>query len=244
MQGTIHQWKWRWKRHVKWRWKRHVLDLTETQQLQQCINYLKQIHISSGKDQWQWTRDSTGIFTVSSMKAALTSTPARNNFILQWNGWVPIKVNIFGWRAEKERITTSLALSSRGVHLESHACPLCGDYMETTEHLLVSCSVARLVWQFISSWCHIPPLYVFSVKDLLEAHKSINGLTIKKKAIQAIVLTACWKIWVTRNEKVFDGKSVNITKLMQDIKSLGFLWVKNRSSRHGISWTDWCDMSL
>ncbi|KAK1415847.1 hypothetical protein QVD17_31635 [Tagetes erecta] len=65
---------------------------------------------------------------------------------------------------------------------------------------------------------------------LFKSHKSINGSRLKKKAIQAIILTACWKIWKTRNEKVFDGKPVNITNLLHDIKSLSFLWAKNRYS--------------
>ncbi|KAK1420794.1 hypothetical protein QVD17_22660 [Tagetes erecta] len=230
--------------HWNWRWKRRDLDSVEAHQLQQCINQLNQVQITSGKDQWLWTKDVSGIFTVSSMKTILLGTPLQNNFILQWNSWVPIKVNIFGWRAEKDRITTSTALITRGIHLESHECKLCEGYEETAEHLLVSCFVAHMVWQFVSAWCHISPLFFFSVRDLLKAHKYINVSRLKKKAIQAIILTACWKIWKTRNEKVFEGKPVNITNLFHDIKSLSFLWAKNRYSCNSISWSDWCDMSL
>ncbi|KAK1429660.1 hypothetical protein QVD17_11874 [Tagetes erecta] len=125
--------------------------------------------------------DASGTFSVASMRSLPHITNDNGNFNLQWNNWAPIKANIFAWRAAKDRIATRSALRIRGIQLDSNLCPLCGDYEEDADHLLVSCFISNMVWHFISSWCKIPPIYAFSTKDLLEVHKSIDASKRKKK---------------------------------------------------------------
>ncbi|KAK1437718.1 hypothetical protein QVD17_03514 [Tagetes erecta] len=228
----------------KWRWKRQPSSTTELQQLQLCNNNLSQIQPSNRKDDWIWIKDDSGSFTVASMRELLQDHNTYSNQTIQWNNWVPAKVNVFGWRAVKERIATRTALRSRGIPLESTLCPLCGDHEETTTHLFTSCYIANMVWHSISSWCKIPPIFVFSVRDIFEIHNSINTTKEKRKIFQAIILTACWSLWKTRNEKIFENKNTNLAKLLQDIKSLGYTWVKNRSSFRSLIWKDWCSMDL
>ncbi|KAK1436346.1 hypothetical protein QVD17_02125 [Tagetes erecta] len=236
LQGSYASWAWRWKRDLS--------TNDEIQQLQTCQSIISNIHITNAEDSWTWTKDSGGKFTVSSMRNLLRGSNRDNNLAFQWNSWVPLKVNIFAWRAEKDRIATRLALSYRGIPLDSTRCPHCGDYDESANHLLVSCYIAHLVWQHISSWCKIPPLFAFTTKDILEAHKHINVSSKKKKIIQAIILTACWSLWKTRNERIFEDKEVILSNLLQDIRSLGFIWIKNRSSLKSVMWKDWCSFGL
>jgi len=143
-----------------------------------------------------------------------------------------------------ERISTGTALSQRGISLDTTCCPLCGDYEETATNLLTSCYVSNMVWQHISSWCKIPPILVFFVRDILEIHKSVSKSKEKKKIIQAIILIACWSLWKARNEKIFENKSINISNLLQEIKSLGYLWIKNRSPFRFHSCKDWYFMAM
>ncbi|KAK1440678.1 hypothetical protein QVD17_06507 [Tagetes erecta] len=196
-----------------WRWRRQPLHLNEIQQFHDCQNLLAHVHLSNNEDRWQWTKDPSGKFTVASMRRLLNNPTITNNFTFQWNSWVPLKANIFAWRAEKERIATRSALRIRGIHLDSHLCPLCGDYEENADHLLVSCYVANMVWHYISSWCKIQPIFAFTIKNILEFHKAINASKRKQKLVQAIILTSCWTIWKTRNEKTFDNKDLNLAKL-------------------------------
>ncbi|KAK1426775.1 hypothetical protein QVD17_15455 [Tagetes erecta] len=166
-----------------WLWRRQAFSPIETQQLHSCLNALSQIHLNTSTDEWIWTKDDSGTFTVASMRKLLQDPNSHSNFVVQWNNWVPIKVNIFGWRAEMERIATGTALSQRGISLDTTCCPLCGDYEETATHLLTSCYVANMVWQHISSWCKIPPIFAFSVRDILEIHKSVGTSKEKKKRL-------------------------------------------------------------
>ncbi|KAL8214499.1 hypothetical protein R6Q57_003948 [Mikania cordata] len=64
-----------------------------------------------------------------------------------------------------------------------------------------------MIWQRISSWCKLQPIYVFSVKDLLQIHGLGNWCERKKEAIHAMILTAMWCIWKDRNEFIVGGFS-------------------------------------
>ncbi|KAK1415527.1 hypothetical protein QVD17_31310 [Tagetes erecta] len=179
--GPYLEWIWRWKRS---------LNTTEEQQLVTCKNFLNQVQITNAPDKWKWRNNSSGAFTVASMRSLLHRPIVTHGFRLQWNNWIPVKVNIFGWRAEMDRIATKDALLMRGIITNSNICPLCGEYNETAAHLLVACYFANMTWHFISSWCKIQPIFAFNIKDILEVHKSIDGSRNKRKVVQGIILTS------------------------------------------------------
>ncbi|KAJ0908291.1 hypothetical protein HanRHA438_Chr07g0308781 [Helianthus annuus] len=58
-----------------------------------------------------------------------------------------------------------------------------------------------------------------------------------KKMIQAIVLISCWSLWKQRNDVIFSSNRVDIPRLLAEIKSTSFLWVKNRAKMHSL-WSD------
>ncbi|MFS7941688.1 hypothetical protein Hanom_Chr06g00479171 [Helianthus anomalus] len=59
------------------------------------------------------------------------------------------------------------------------------------------------------------------------------------KAFHAIVLIASWCIWNMRNDVIFKRKEVSLSKVIEDTKTLGFLWVKGRSRDGEITWERW-----
>jgi hypothetical protein len=188
----------------KWRWKKEPTDLVERREFDDCSLLLMQFQLRSSPDKWAWPNDNSGRFSVASMRklifdAKVVSAP----FILDWNSWVPKKVNIFAWRARLDRLPSRVSLTNRNIQIDSIDCRLCGVEQETTSHLLVSCQVATWVWHFIGSWCGIPPIYAFSVKDLLSVHKYAPLDRKKRTALQGIIMTACWCIWKSRNEAIF-----------------------------------------
>ncbi|XP_035839068.1 uncharacterized protein LOC118486612 [Helianthus annuus] len=51
---------------------------------------------------------------------------------------------------------------------------------------------------------------------------------------------ASWGIWRMRNEVIFRQGSPNTVKVLEEIKAMAYLWVKNRSKEAQFSWDDWC----
>ncbi|KAJ0908686.1 hypothetical protein HanRHA438_Chr07g0313201 [Helianthus annuus] len=58
--------------------------------------------------------------------------------------------------------------------------------------------------------------------------------------LKGIVIVACWCLWKARNRVVFSSGQANVDDIFNEIRSLGFLWFKNRSKCKSISWSDWC----
>ena len=65
-----------------------------------------------------------------------------------WRSWAPMKVSFFAWEASWGRILTLDQLKRRGWTLPNK-CYLCKCVEETTNHLLLHCSKARMVWHLI-----------------------------------------------------------------------------------------------
>ncbi|MFS7923415.1 putative reverse transcriptase zinc-binding domain-containing protein [Helianthus anomalus] len=137
-----------------------------------------------------------------------------------------------------DRIPTRVALRKRNIQIEDSLCPLCRSEDENTDHLFISCFIASNVWNGISTWCKIPNIFVFSIRDLLECHTVIRGSERKKEAVQGIIIIICWSLWRARNNAVFSNSPVKIDSIMSEIKALCFLWFSNRSKFKGLEWKD------
>ncbi|KAL8245015.1 hypothetical protein R6Q59_011273 [Mikania micrantha] len=61
------------------------------------------------------------------------------------------------------------------------------------------------LWQQISIWCKVTPIFAFEVRDLLELFKVHPVKESHKKVFHSIIITACWCLWKLRNEVVFNG---------------------------------------
>ncbi|KAK1428226.1 hypothetical protein QVD17_17055 [Tagetes erecta] len=147
-----------------WSWKRKPSTTLELMELAELTNLIANPIISQQEDSWLWMDDKTNTFTVASMKKFLCNSRIPNqNFIMEWNSWIPKKVNIFMWQAEQERIQTRRNLAIRQIPIDSLDCPLCGIIHESATHL-------------------------FSIQDILSIHNSIPiASEKKKKAIQGHV---------------------------------------------------------
>ncbi|KAJ0834798.1 putative reverse transcriptase zinc-binding domain-containing protein [Helianthus annuus] len=230
---------------VNWCWLRNPFSSQECTELSELSNILSQVSLSSSRDTWSWMSDPTGNFSVKSVKKLLSrcdQQTANSSFV--WNNWVPRKVNIFGWRLGLDRLPTRMALAHRNINMVSVCCPLCRDKDESSFHLFAECYVSSVVWEMISSWLNIPPIYAFTIEDLLQVHQNISGPTALKKMVQAIVLTACWSIWKQRNETIFSSSRVDIPKILAEIKSASFLWIKNRAKMYSLDFSDWCSFNV
>ncbi|XP_022020079.1 uncharacterized protein LOC110920155 [Helianthus annuus] len=216
-------------------------EVRDQQLLQQLLN---QVQLNPTKDRWEWVLNASGNFTVRSVKGWLQvqhrEVPEQ---VFVWNNWTPKKVGVVGWRALVDRLPTKVAISIRGIQLQSTCCVFCNDFPETCEHIFTSCQFAQTVWFIITQWCKIPNAFIFSLKDLLEYH-NLQGSAKKKKALYAVSLVYLWSVWRMRNNMVFNQGQVSVQKVVEEIKNMSFLWVKNRSKEVGLTWEAWCKFEV
>ncbi|XP_022041395.1 uncharacterized protein LOC110943975 [Helianthus annuus] len=200
--------------------------------------------MSLSSDIWKWRYEADGVFTVGSIKYILSSVGRSSpENVFEWNSWVPKKVCIVAWRAEMERLPTKSALARRNVPVPDQLCVLCGDYVESCDHVFVSCHFAQTVWQNLAAWLKMQPVIAFGIKDLLTLHASISG-SRKRKVVHAIALVAFWCVWKLRNDIVFRQAAPNITRTLDEIKSMAFLWIKSRAKLNTLTWEDWSRFNL
>ncbi|XP_076936225.1 uncharacterized protein LOC143603273 [Bidens hawaiensis] len=229
----------------KWDWIRYPNSAQEMAEWEKCFQIMTLAVWKGGQDAWEWLGDSRGDFTVRSVKKMILKEKEDvNNYVMKWSKWVPAKCNIHVWRAEMNIIPTRMALVRRNVPITNDLCVFCELGNESADHINTGCMVAAIVWDHVSKWCRVPPIYGFSVRDLLELHKSCKLGLVEKEAFHGIVIIVCWRVWKARNEKVFEGKDIKIEDIIGDIKSLGFLWFKYRSKNRSLDWSSWCKFKL
>ncbi|MFS7950996.1 putative reverse transcriptase zinc-binding domain-containing protein [Helianthus anomalus] len=228
-----------------WLWKHDPEPGEELDELSVIMDELAEVSLNSNEDGWRWLGDPKGSFSVKSVKSVLAEASSVGvDFVLEWNKWVPSKCNLLVWKAEMGRIPTADALSKRGIVTGEGLCPLCKSETESVDHLFTSCIVAAVLWQKVSIWCRIPPIFAFSFKDLLEVHVSSRVSVTMQPVIQGVVFTVVWCLWMARNKASFSGIEAKVESIFCNVKSLGFLWFKYRSKNNHISWLEWCNFSF
>ncbi|GJT71402.1 RNA-directed DNA polymerase, eukaryota, reverse transcriptase zinc-binding domain protein [Tanacetum coccineum] len=108
-------------------------------------------------DRWMWTRNSSGEFTVASIRQFIDDKiciggdhkTTRIRFI-------PNKVNIHAWKVMLNALPTKFNISRRGIQIDSIICVNCGIGVETTNHLFFTCEMAQKVSHLINRWWDVP----------------------------------------------------------------------------------------
>nr|GEY70060.1 RNA-directed DNA polymerase, eukaryota [Tanacetum cinerariifolium] len=75
-----------------------------------------------------------------------------SNEATRWAKYVPIKVNVFAWRARLDRLPTRDNLAKIRVIMDSSLCPICGLFPENAHHLFFGCDLARSIALRICHW--------------------------------------------------------------------------------------------
>ncbi|XP_035841291.1 uncharacterized protein LOC118488184 [Helianthus annuus] len=175
---------------------------------------MRDVNLSDCNDRWLWLPEDSGEFSVKSAFVLVGSKEVDSSrFIWEWCKWIPLKCNVFAWRAVMERLPTKVELRKRNIQVGEVTCPLCGSGEESADHLFTACSFATAIWSKISSWCKVPFIMAFSFKDVLVAHRFCGLKGKLSLAYQGIVLTSCWLIWKARNDCVFNGKSPKVEEI-------------------------------
>ncbi|MFS7972310.1 putative reverse transcriptase zinc-binding domain-containing protein [Helianthus anomalus] len=225
---------------LSWAWRTSSAADNLADEIQQLSSLIAEVRLSDERDKWSWQADSSGVFSVKLAKRLLLSeNSAVTWFVMDWCRWVPSKCNIHAWRMEMNKLPTGEALRKRNIAIGEITCPLCFSEEESVDHVFISCRVAAIIWNGVSSWCKIPQIYAFSIKDLLCFHEFLRVSDRKKVAVQGIIMITCWSLWRARNKFKFSNSPVKIDSILGEVKALGHFWFSNRSRYKVVDWKEW-----
>nr|GEV68876.1 hypothetical protein [Tanacetum cinerariifolium] len=197
---------------------RTVRDGMEQQQMSNLILILESVSLSTSQNQWICDLSGDGEFRAKEVRIFLDdlflpsfSEPTR------WVKCVPIKINIFAWRARRDCLPTRSNLARRGISLESSRCPLCDVCEEDIHHVLFWCSLAQLILRRICRWWELEWQPWISFSEWQVWFSTIRILPKVKRSLEGVFYVAWWSIWNLRNHTV-------LTTFLQDnLRSLMIL---------------------
>ncbi|GJW40926.1 RNA-directed DNA polymerase, eukaryota [Tanacetum coccineum] len=201
--------------------RRDVRDGAERQQWDDLSSIMNSVVLSSSKDRWTCDLSGDGEFKVKVIRNFIDDLFLPSSDVAtRWVKFIPIKVNVFSWRARRDRLPTRVNLSRRGVLLDSHLCPLCNAAMEDVQHVFFRCDVARVVLRKICRWWDLDWQEICSFSDWDAWFLSFRLSSRLKSILEGVFYVAWWRIWRLRNQLVFDASPPNRSTIFDDIVSL------------------------
>ncbi|KAK9988426.1 hypothetical protein SO802_028665 [Lithocarpus litseifolius] len=113
-----------------------------------------------------------------------------------WSINVPPKVRTFIWRACSNILPTKTNLFQRKMRVNP-TCSMCGQHVETTEHILWECPLARNVWALVRGRIQKTSSLVSSF--FLLTRQMMERLSGKEFELWAMI---AWALWNARNHVV------------------------------------------
>ncbi|GJV29826.1 RNA-directed DNA polymerase, eukaryota, reverse transcriptase zinc-binding domain protein [Tanacetum coccineum] len=211
----------------------------EMDQFVRMVDLVKEVNLNSTEDRWVWELESTGEFSVSSIRKLIDKNMLpRVDLKTRWNKYTPIKVNIHTWKIMTNSLPTRFNISCRGICIDSILCANCDKGVETSSHLFFSCSMARDVVKLIARWWCISEMELESYEDWVNWFDNVRLPIKNKKMLEGVFYVTWWFLWLFRNKTVFDVKAPKKAMIFDDVLSNPFYWCRYRS-KSSFGWNDW-----
>nr|GEY31493.1 RNA-directed DNA polymerase, eukaryota [Tanacetum cinerariifolium] len=184
---------------------------------------------STVTSKWICYLNGDGVFRVKEVRTILDDIflPSAAD-ATRWVKYIPIKINVFAWRARLHRLPTRGNLVRRGVVLDSSLCPLFGLVPGDIHHVLFRCDMAKLVFRRICRWWDLDWHDLLSFSDW-NAWFSAIWLSYRIKLIlEGVFYVAWWHLWVYRNQSIFTATPPRRSVIFDDIVSYSFTWCTSR----------------
>ena len=169
------------------------------------------------KDIYIWDYTKTGIYTVKSgywvltnilSKSALTEEdqPSLDHlYQLAWNTNTSPKIHHFLWRCISNILPVAGNMARKHISKEA-GCYRCGHEVETVNHMLFQCPLARLVWALTPIPAPPDGMMMQSLYSNIYHVLSVQKQYPNDDVQAGIVPWLMWRLWKNRNELIFQGK--------------------------------------
>lgn len=173
----------------------------------------------------------------SKYRQAVESEHCRKYWVDPRNSHQGIMLCLEGKYRKKFQLATGLA--KRGVQIDEIHCGLCLDMEEIAQHVFITCSYARVLWEWILKWCHVNFPRGNSVGDITKFARSWGQCARKWRIMTCICYGMITWLWKARCERLFKKIRILPTMVVDNIQSMVFVWLKHRILNYPIKWTDW-----
>ena len=149
-------------------------------------------------------------------------------FKLIWKLKIPPRAAIFSWRHLKDRLPTRDNLLRRNVAIQEAVCPLCGQVQEEVDHLFFNCKKTIGLWWESMRWIQVVgPLPASPASHFVQFCDGF-GAAINHSRWCGWWVALTSTIWQHRNLLIFQGKTFDSSKVMEDALFLAWSWLKAR----------------
>ena len=156
-----------------------------------------------------------------------------------WKLKIPPRAVVFCWRLIKNRLPTRDNLLRRNVGIQEVDCPLCGCVQEDVGHLFFNCKIIKGLWWESMRWILVVgPLPLSPACHFTQFCEGF-GATVNhsRRCGWWIALTS--STWQHGNLLIFQGKSFDSSKVMDDALFLAWSWLKAKEKDFNISFNQW-----
>jgi len=133
-----------------------------------------------------------------------------------WNISIPPSKFVMVWRSLHNKLPTYENFSARGCQLPL-TCSICRNNQETTIHLLLECTFAKLIWQWLSLILKLQCNFATIQEAIQISHRKWSHLC--KIVILSDVINSLNTIWFFRNQMRFADKMINFMSAINLIRS-------------------------
>ncbi|GJX73777.1 RNA-directed DNA polymerase, eukaryota [Tanacetum coccineum] len=189
------------------------------------LSILGTVTLSSSIDRWVCDINGEGEFRVKDIRSSLDDLLLPSTDVAtRWVKFIPIKINVFAWRARLDRLPTRCNLIKRGVILDSSSCLMCGLAPEDSYHVFFQCDMAKNILRRICRWWNLTWCDVSSFADWYLWFDTIRLPLKLKLMLEGVFFVAWWHIWVFRNHTIFGVTASRRSVIHEDIVSRSFTW--------------------
>ncbi|GJW93134.1 RNA-directed DNA polymerase, eukaryota, reverse transcriptase zinc-binding domain protein [Tanacetum coccineum] len=213
----------------------------ELLQFNGLMSSIGEVALSDHKDSWLWSLNSSNASVCALVDA---NTLVVDTTATRWNRNIPIKVNVFLWRLALNKLSSKVNLDRIGIDVDSTLCSICGEDVETVNHIFFSCEMAKDLWALLAKWWSLD---IPICSNFLEWSSWLDSLHLsskKKLFLDGVGGTLLWSIWNFRNRLLFTVPPPKKAVLWDNIVSQSFLWISFRNPKLNFSWVGWIQHPL
>ncbi|GJU19060.1 RNA-directed DNA polymerase, eukaryota [Tanacetum coccineum] len=205
--------------------RRPVRGGLEAQQLDHLMGLIESTLLSNSEDRWVWDLNGDGVFRVKDVRNLLDETfLPKADTPTRWIKCIPIKVNVFVWKALQDRLPTRSNLVRRNILIDSLSCPICDGEPEDSSHLFFRCCLARDVTRLVCRWWDLDFHSFNSYTDWQGWFKQLRLGAKSKEVLEGVFYVSWWSLWNFRNHLLFADSNPRKDAIFDEIVLRSFNW--------------------